>query len=65
VADDLFEETPEIVLQCQGLHRYLGQEENRVHVLNDVSLGLWQKHPALPAGAPRPARQRHDPDRRT
>jgi lipoprotein-releasing system ATP-binding protein len=41
VADDLFEETPEIVLQCQGLHRYLGQEENRVHVLNDVSLTLY------------------------
>jgi lipoprotein-releasing system ATP-binding protein len=43
MADDLFEETPEIVLQCQGLHRYLGGEENRVHVLNDVSLTLYEQ----------------------
>jgi lipoprotein-releasing system ATP-binding protein len=30
----------EIVLGCEGLHRYLGQDENRVHVLDDVSLAL-------------------------
>jgi lipoprotein-releasing system ATP-binding protein len=43
MADDLFDETPEIVLQCQGLHRYLGVDENRVHVLNDVSLTLYEQ----------------------
>jgi lipoprotein-releasing system ATP-binding protein len=31
---------PEIVLSCEGLHRFLGEEENSVHVLNDVSLQL-------------------------
>ncbi len=41
--DDLFDPVPEIVLQCEGLHRYLGQEENRVHVLNDVSLTLYEQ----------------------
>jgi lipoprotein-releasing system ATP-binding protein len=30
----------EIVLECEGLHRYLGSDENRVHVLDDVSLAL-------------------------
>jgi lipoprotein-releasing system ATP-binding protein len=30
----------EIILECQGLHRYLGQDESRVHVLDDVSLAL-------------------------
>jgi len=43
VEDDLFEPTPEIVLQCRDLNRYLGQEENRVHVLKDVSLTLYEQ----------------------
>jgi lipoprotein-releasing system ATP-binding protein len=34
---------PEIVLQCHGLHRFLGQDENRVHVLDDVSLTLFSQ----------------------
>jgi lipoprotein-releasing system ATP-binding protein len=32
---------PELVLQCEGIHRYLGAEENRVHVLRDVGLHLY------------------------
>jgi lipoprotein-releasing system ATP-binding protein len=31
---------PEVVLSCEGIHRFLGEEENSVHVLNDVSLEL-------------------------
>jgi len=31
---------PDIVLSCEGLHRFLGEEENSVHVLKDVSLQL-------------------------
>jgi lipoprotein-releasing system ATP-binding protein len=31
---------PDIVLSCEGIHRFLGEEENSVHVLNDVSLQL-------------------------
>jgi len=31
---------PEVVLSCEGIHRFLGEEENSVHVLNDVSLDL-------------------------
>ncbi len=34
----------EIVLECEGLHRYLGQDENRVHVLDDVSLALHAQY---------------------
>ena len=35
------ENVPELVLQCEGIHRYLGAEENRVHVLDDVGLNLY------------------------
>lgn len=31
---------PDIVLSCEGIHRFLGEEENGVHVLKDVSLQL-------------------------
>jgi len=31
---------PELVLSCEGIHRFLGQDENAVHVLKDVSLQL-------------------------
>ena len=31
---------PDIVLSCEGIHRFLGEEENSVHVLKDVSLQL-------------------------
>ncbi len=31
---------PDIVLECEGIHRFLGEEENSVHVLKDVSLQL-------------------------
>jgi lipoprotein-releasing system ATP-binding protein len=31
---------PELVLACAGINRYLGEDENRVHVLEDVSLQL-------------------------
>ena len=31
---------PDIVLSCEGIHRFLGEEENSVHVLNDISLQL-------------------------
>jgi len=31
---------PDLVLSCEGIHRYLGEDENRVHVLDDVSLEL-------------------------
>jgi lipoprotein-releasing system ATP-binding protein len=31
---------PELVLSCEGIHRYLGEDENRVHVLDDVSVHL-------------------------
>jgi lipoprotein-releasing system ATP-binding protein len=31
---------PELVLSCEGIHRYLGEDENRVHVLDDISLHL-------------------------
>jgi lipoprotein-releasing system ATP-binding protein len=31
---------PDIVLSCEGIHRFLGEEENSVHVLKDVSLEL-------------------------
>ena len=31
---------PNIVLSCEGIHRFLGEEENCVHVLKDVSLQL-------------------------
>ena len=34
---------PEIVLQCESLHRYLGEDENRVHVLDDVSMTLYSQ----------------------
>jgi len=30
----------DLVLSCDGIHRYLGKDENRVHVLDDVSLEL-------------------------
>ena len=32
---------PDLVLWCEGLHRYLGEDENRVHVLDDVALHLY------------------------
>src|SRR3984957_9835902 len=35
------ENDPELVLQCAGIHRYLGAEESRVHVLDDVGLHLY------------------------
>ena len=35
------ERTPDLVLRCEGIHRFLGLEENRVHVLDDVSLHLY------------------------
>jgi len=31
---------PNIVLSCEGIHRFLGEEENSVHVLKDISLQL-------------------------
>jgi lipoprotein-releasing system ATP-binding protein len=31
---------PDIVLSCEGIHRFLGEEENSVHVLKGVSLQL-------------------------
>jgi len=31
---------PDIVLSCEGIHRFLGEEENSVHVLKDVALQL-------------------------
>jgi lipoprotein-releasing system ATP-binding protein len=34
------ETEPDLVLQCEGIHRYLGKDENCVHVLKDVSLQL-------------------------
>ena len=34
---------PEIVLQCEGLQRYLGKDESLVHVLDDVSLTLYSQ----------------------
>jgi lipoprotein-releasing system ATP-binding protein len=33
-------EQAEIVLACHSLHRFLGADENRMHVLDDVSLAL-------------------------
>jgi lipoprotein-releasing system ATP-binding protein len=30
----------DLVLKCEGIHRFLGEEENSVHVLQDVSLEL-------------------------
>ena len=35
------EPIPELVLWCEGIHRFLGEQENQVHVLNDVSLHLY------------------------
>lgn len=32
---------PELVLSCEGIHRYLGEDENRVHVLDNVSLHIY------------------------
>ncbi len=34
------ETDPDLVLKCEGIHRYLGKDENSVHVLKDVSLEL-------------------------
>jgi lipoprotein-releasing system ATP-binding protein len=34
------ETDPELVLSCEGIHRFLGQDENAVHVLKDVTLQL-------------------------
>ena len=34
------ETDPDLVLSCEGIHRFLGQDENAVHVLKDVSLQL-------------------------
>jgi lipoprotein-releasing system ATP-binding protein len=34
----------EMVLSCQGIHRFLGEEENSVHVLKDVSLQLYAQY---------------------
>ena len=33
----------ELVLRCEGIHRFLGKDENTVHVLKDVSLELHTK----------------------
>ena len=33
----------DLVLSCEGIQRYLGEDENRVHVLDDVSLQLHAK----------------------
>ena len=35
------EPAPDLVLSCAGLNRFLGQDENRIHVLDDVSLHLY------------------------
>jgi lipoprotein-releasing system ATP-binding protein len=35
------ERDPELVLRCEDLNRFLGEEENRVHVLDDVTLHLY------------------------
>ncbi len=34
------EHDPDLVLRCEGIHRFLGEDENSVHVLKDVSLQL-------------------------
>jgi lipoprotein-releasing system ATP-binding protein len=34
------EETAEVIVECDDLHRFLGQDEARVHVLDGVSLEL-------------------------
>lgn len=31
---------PDLILSCEGIERFLGQDENRVHVLKNVSLQL-------------------------
>jgi lipoprotein-releasing system ATP-binding protein len=36
----MLENDPDLVLNCEGIHRYLGKDENCVHVLKDVSLQL-------------------------
>ncbi len=36
------EEFAEVALQCEGLNRFLGENENRVHVLKDVSIQLYE-----------------------
>lgn len=30
----------DLILSCEGIHRYLGEDESRVHVLDDVTLQL-------------------------
>lgn len=35
------ESEPELTLWCEGVHRFLGEDENRVHVLEDVGLHLY------------------------
>jgi len=34
------ETDPDLVLSCEGIHRFLGKDENSVHVLKDISLQL-------------------------
>ncbi len=38
------DESSDIVLKCEGLHRYLGQGEGRVHVLRGVSFEARKGH---------------------
>lgn len=40
MSDPTNSKTGQVVLQCEGLHRYLGEGEGRVHVLKGVSLEL-------------------------
>jgi lipoprotein-releasing system ATP-binding protein len=40
-AKPVVETEPELILQCEGIHRFLGEDENQVHVLDDVELHLY------------------------
>jgi len=35
---------PDIILKCEGIHRFLGEDENSVHVLKGVSLQLHAQY---------------------
>ena len=37
-------EASDVVLRCEGLHRYLGEGEGRVHVLRGVSFEARKGH---------------------
>ena len=68
-----------IALRCRELHRYLGKDEGRVHVLKGVTfearvgpglrdrgaLGLREVDPPVPPRPPGPARRGRDLDNGT